>query len=201
MLEEAHEWSGTNLVGTRFVFLTQRASTAECTVYAFEDALVSLADENGASASQTVNAFTAVTFGNFNALDDLLTITSDNPVLVSCWNANQNDFVVLEPVTANPVYGFSSQHYRGMQVNCDTLVNTLSTTNLPSCVNSDGGSITLTYTNGDRHFDMPNAEDGSRYGGRGIKCTPAAGSCIAAGTVADLDGSEGKPQHCQSAYI
>ena len=99
-LEEAHEWPGTNLAGTRFVFLTQRASTARCTVYAFEEASVALADEDGASASTTISAFSATTFGPFNALDDLLTITSDVPVLVSCWNANTNDFVVLEPVSS-----------------------------------------------------------------------------------------------------
>lgn len=190
-LEEAHEWPGTNLIGTRFVYLTQRANEARCTVYSFESASVTLADEDGAVGSATLTPFSAQTFGPFNALDDLLTITSDLPVMVSCWNVNVNDFVVLEPVTTNPVYGFSSNQFRGMQVDCSTLENTLNSTNLPTCVNSNGGTITLTYTNGNRHFDLPGAEDGSRYAGRGIKCTPVPGNCISAGTVADGDGSEG----------
>ena len=189
--DEAHEWPGTEFVGTRFAYLTSRASSARCTLFAFEETQVSLADQDGNEHSSNISAFSSQTFGAFDAEEKVLAILSDKPILASCWTSREDDFVVLEPVTTQPIYGFSSKHFRGVQVNCDTLANALDINAPPTCTDSNGATISLSLKTGDRFFEITGEQTLEKYRGPGVKCSPAPGLCITGGTVGDGDGYDG----------
>lgn len=75
-------------------------------------------------------------------------------------------------------------------MDCVTLANTLHADNLPQCVNSNGESVNMSYVEGDSYFSLVRPSVPG-YSGKGLKCSPAPGSCISAGTVSDGLGSEG----------
>ena len=172
--------------------MSSRASNARCSVYAFEETTVAVTDQDGVQITSVLSPFSAENFGLFDAEDRILNITSEKPVLASCWSSGDYDFIVLEAVTPKPIYGFSSKIFRGMQVDCDTLESTLSTYSLPACVSSDGLAVTPTFAYQQKFFELQGPLGENNYAGPGLKCTPADGSCIAANTGADGDGYAGK---------
>ena len=137
----------------------------------------------------SVGAFAVSNQGTFNAQNSPLEISSsDNPILVACYEGNK-DYTNVYPVHTGAVYGFNSKNTLGFNVDC-TLLDSQLPGSVPSCEDITPTTVSPIVQTGDQYYRI-NANSANFYAGEGMVCSPSSGHCIAITTTADNDGSEG----------
>lgn len=184
---QSHEWVPTSTAGTRFVTTSNRGPTSICLVYALEDTIVYW-DDGNVNVSDELDAFTFGQRSNLNFDENLVKIKSTKPVVLSCFNSDDGDFINVIPVTTERVYGWVSQNLRGFHGDCDTLEPRLNNSYKPSCFYSTGSSVNIGIP-GNLFFEEGGGS--SLYSGNSVYCDPQPGECISAYSIADGNGGEG----------
>jgi len=183
----AFEWSREYSAGSRFALTTFRGSDTRCAISALgRDANVKYVKHSGAPETNVfwVGAFDTVVVGPHRINLEMVTFITDAPVTVACWWSSTNDYIVLQPVSTLPVYGWISMIAMISNVDCNTMVPVNGPESY-SCRASDDKGCVSVYTQNNATYRKYGP---GQFTGPGVECSPQKDKCVSSITTADGDG-------------
>ena len=190
-----YEFAPASTAGTLFGIANQRNTGVKCTLISYSTSPVSVSVYRsilGRANTVTIsNQYDIEIVTGLITTDEYVTFLSNGPISVACMDDLRGivvDHTVLVEMTADPVYGWSSNKVSGMVVACSSGISTLDL-GQPSCDNSAGSSPTISIIDDDV---WRIAVTGSSYSGPSLVCSPpaVANRCIGATTSGDINGGE-----------